>query len=178
MGKVILGLDPATRRFGYCVGDGSRVPIAGAWRLTADAEDLGEMGHEVRGNLNRAIDVYGVGLIVYEAPLMVPKRDNLATLRRLYCLGGFIELVARDRGCECYEVKVGEVKKELAGTGGAKKPDMMAAAEKVGVRLPPGKDAEDAADSFGAWLVGVRLFAKEYAAEWDRRLWSSRGKLL
>ncbi len=70
------------------------------------------------------------------------------------------------------------MKKELAGFGSADKSDMVAAALKVGLQLPPGKAAEDAADGFGAWLVGVRLFCREYAADWDRRLWSSRGRLL
>lgn len=124
------------------------------------------------------IELYRPGALVYEAPILVPNRDNLLKLRKLYNLGGHVEFVCRRRGIECSEVTVDDVKKALAGFSAAGKLDMVAAAEKIGLTLPAGKKREDAADAFGAWLLLLRHHSRPNADRFDRALWGRRGVLL
>ncbi len=174
---MILGLDQGINLTGWCVGDGSAVPTAGAWRFdTIEAEDIGLLCHTYRTNLVQLVDRYGVTHVVFEAPLVDRYRDTVLTLRRRMGIDGVLEGYCYGRGIVCEEEPFGPIKRELGGFAGAKKADMVYAARKLGVQLPATQAAgmEDAADSAGAWLIGVRHYCKAHAARWDQVLYSRR----
>lgn len=175
---VLIGWDTATRRTGWCAGSGGAIPQTGAILLQQYENDLGGMldafDREVIAVANRFQPTH----FIYESPILKPT-DHLLTVRKLYALGGVLELRARRLGILICEEPAKALKKELTGKRHAEKGDMVFVARKVGVRLPETKAAgmEDAADAFAAWLIGVRHYAKAHSGAWDRRLYSSRGAM-
>lgn len=178
---MILGLDLGTSKTGWCSGEGDCVPLAGAILLP---EIGGDYGTHLRCFEQGIRSIWSRGTptaVLYESPIIL-RRDlgRLPWVRGIYGMGTWLEWWCAAHGVPCYEAGLQRIKKELAGFAGAGKDDMVAAALKVGVTLPPSdaKGREDAADAFGAWLLGVRYYAPEHGPEWDRRLFSSRGALL
>ncbi len=135
--------------------------------------------------------------IAYEAPIVPHPRlerdaksgkvtmkvlTTVQTTRKLGFLGVALEAAARtcarlyDREIEVRECQIQAIKNELAGHTRADKAEMIYAARRAGIALPTGNDAMDAADSFGVWLIGVRKWAPEHRAMWDRRLFSATGQ--
>jgi len=177
---MILALDLATIRCGWCVGDGSETPLAGCWIFPHVGDDLGALALDYEDRLLAAIRTYAPSLVVYESPIMVSSRDRLAVVRKLYGLGWGTELACKRLGIECREAGLRRIKKELAGFAGADKADMVFAARKLGVILPATKaqGQEDAADAVGGWMLGLRHANPRMADRWDSKLWSSRGALI
>lgn len=125
-------------------------------------------------------------IIVFEAPLLprakidpdptkggriIQAPVTIATTRKLQGLAGVTEMVAIQRGCLIEEVYGATVKKQLGGSGRAEKPDMMAAAERCGLK----PKVHDEADAFGVWICAVRAYRKEFQRIWDQRLYGPRG---
>lgn len=198
MAVVISAFDLATRLIGVCAGSSAEVPDADAWPMPDFGEDWGKLGHRFRRFFMLHVDRYDPDVVLYEAPILITRQrtdragrpvgrppDKIDKIRRLYGLGFLLETLCeevgetRGRPLPCREADVSVVKKELAGHRWADKDAMVASARKLGVELPATKAAgmEDAADAVGVWLVGVRVFAKSDSTEWDRKLYSSRGKL-
>lgn len=177
---MLLGLDLATIRCGYCVGDGTEAPEADAWLFPYVGDDLGALAMAYEDHLIAIIERFRPTLVVYEAPILVSGRDKLIVIRKLYGLGWETERVCARRGIVCMEAGLRRIKKELAGFSGAEKADMVAAARRAGIALPRTKAAgmEDAADAFGCWLLGLRHADKRISSQWDQKLWSTRGTLL
>lgn len=121
-------------------------------------------------------------IIVFEAPLLPRARIDpdptkggrliqapvsIATTRKLQGLAGVAEMVAVQRGCLVEEVYGATIKKALGGSGRADKPDMMAAAQRCGMK----PKIHDEADAFGVWIVAMRAYARQYQHAWDQRLY-------
>lgn len=189
MGSV-LSLDLATRKTGYCAGDGETTPVAGAWLFDQVGADYGRLGGALWFNLDSmALRFPDLALVVVEAPILT-KKDKLDTVRKLYGISFVVEtwvhLYSKRRVLEggdpllIREAGLKQIKRELAGHAGAEKSEMVAAAEKCGVVLPATNAAgrEDAADAFGGWLMGLRAVNREASGRWDRRLWSTRHGLV
>lgn len=177
---TVLSLDLATRKTGFCIGDGTDTPVAGAWRFAQVGAAYGRLGSALWFNLDSmALRYPDLGLVVVEAPILT-KKDRLDTIRKLYGISFVVETWCELRGVPVREAGLRQIKKELAGRSSAEKADMVAAALKVGVRLPATFDEgrEDAADAFGGWLMGLRATNRALSGEWDRRLWSSRSAAL
>lgn len=184
---MIIGLDLATRLNGWCAGDGASIPSAGAFLLPQVEEDIGRMLCQLDDEIAALIDWHKPTLVIFEAPIL-PSRGRKgnsvmgSTLvrRKLMNLTGHVEFMCTRRGIECREADVQRIKRELAGFASADKRDMVAAAQKVGIELPITKAAgqEDAADAFGAWLLGLRYKDGALSARWDSKLYGSRGALL
>lgn len=185
---MLLAFDLATRLCGWTAGDGRSIPVAGAFKMAQHGEDIGAMLGELDDNLNALFDRFQPTHVCFEAPILPQGRrgdggsvvGSLLVRRKLFNLGGHLEFVCHRRGIACGEEEVRAIKRELAGTTKAQKADMVAAAEKIGVRLPATQAAgrEDAADSVGVWLLGLRRIEPALSAEFDRRLYSSRGLLV
>ncbi len=189
---MILAFDLATRLCGYCLGDGLSIPEAGAFELPQLGEDLGKMLDLFNNYIGLLIDRSHPVAILYEKPLLVINRltdeygnllpgrtDDLLTIRKIYSLGSHLEYVARRRGIECSEVGLQAIKKEVTGNHRAKKAEIVAVAKRIGLQLPiKSKGEEDAADSWGAWLVGLRTYNPAASRRWDRLVHSPRGTLL
>lgn len=175
----LLGIDPGTRRMGWCLGSGEELPTASAWRFDQCGDDLGEMAVLILGELRALVGRARPAAIAYEAPLLRP-HDKLQAIRKTYSLGTLIELVGKEQAVPVYEVNVSAVKRELAGLAYADKNEMVAAAEKLGVGLPIAKadGREDAADALGVWLLLLRAKNPRLSSRFDAALWGHRGALL
>lgn len=124
-------------------------------------------------------------ICVIEAPLLPKARidttpgangrliqapTSIATTRKLQGLAGFAETVCFQRNVLIEEVHLQSVKKALGGSGRADKPDMMAAAERCGLK----PKVHDEADAFGVWICAMRAYARQYQHLWDQRLYGPR----
>ncbi len=111
--------------------------------------------------------------IVYEAPLL-PQATNMATTRKLQSLGVLLETSCRrcllPGRFTVHEANLRTLKRALAGHGHASKESMVYVARRAGIQLPPGAEAQDAADSFAAWLMAVNAFCPDQKPMWDKRL--------
>jgi Holliday junction resolvasome RuvABC endonuclease subunit len=182
---ILTGLDLATRLCGWCTGDGSTIPAANVFKLPQVGADIGWMLDVFDTALNLHIDAYKPEAIVFEAPILVVKgrngsgrTDKLEVIRKIYNVEGHLEFVCRRRGIPCHEVSLRAIKKEVTGNHLADKDAMMVVARRVGINLPPGEGAKDAADAWGAWLLALRHYNKPASGKWDSRIWGRRGGLL
>jgi Holliday junction resolvasome RuvABC endonuclease subunit len=186
---VILTLDTSSRKNGYCAGDGTTIPVASAFILDQHEEDIGAMLEQFDANVSLLFQRFQPTVCVFESPILPsgggkgdkgPVMGSTLTRRKLFNVAGHFEWMCHTRGIPCGEEEARTIKKELAGSRKADKEDMVAAALKCGIVLPPTQAAgmEDAADAFGLWLIGLRKTNRELSARWDRLLYSSRGALL
>ena len=168
---ALLGLDLGINRTGFCVGDGSTVPLASALRYEPVGEHFGALGVPFKRDLIRLIGDHGVERVIYEAPLKL-RHDSMLTLRKIYGMGFLLETACAEIGVPCREEDPKPVKLELTGTRKADKDAMVLAARRAGISLPRTKadGMEDAADAFAVWLVAVRLYAKQHLPLWDQRI--------
>jgi Holliday junction resolvasome RuvABC endonuclease subunit len=187
----LSAFDPGSRLFGWAAGDGQANPTVGAWSYEHVGDDIGHLLDMLDRDLNGHFDEHHTDVCAYESPLLVinskrrdPKTgriysysDKLPKIRRLYNMGGHIEFVCRRRAIPCFEVSLFDMKRELAGMATAKKPEMVAVAEKIGIALPT-VGAEDAADATAAWLLLLRKFSPALSARFDARIWGARGHLV
>jgi hypothetical protein len=161
-------------------------------------EDLGGLLEETHAGVSAVLTRFKPAWVLYESPILPTSggRSVVGTTeqrRAQFAQGAHVEwmcLRIRDRALgllgvsgwavECREANVYDVKQALTGSKGADKDQMVAGALRLGVTLPETKvdGREDAADAVGAWLVGVRHYAKEFAPAWDRRVYSPKGGLL
>lgn len=176
---------------GWCSGDGEHLPICGTWRLTQAGDNYGRMLAELADVLVMHIEQHRPDEVAYESPIIIfnqrykdregqwrRRNDNLATLRKTIPLGPRIEEVCWRKGIPCGETSIESVKKELAGFAKADKAAMVAAAEKLGITLPEGPAAEDAADACGGWLLFLRMRSRHLSAKFDAALWGGRANTL
>jgi len=128
-------------------------------------------------------------ICVFEAPIMprakidpdptkhgriIQAPVSIATTRKLQGLAGVTEMVCVQRNVLCEEVAGATIKKQLGGSGRADKPDMMAAAERCGMK----PKVHDEADAFGIWICAMRAYARTYQHLWDQKLYGRRGGLV
>jgi Holliday junction resolvasome RuvABC endonuclease subunit len=173
--EVLLGLDPGSQRMGWCVGDGTKIPDAGAWRFDQAGDDLGLMLRQLHNCLVPLIRERGVTAVCYEKPILM-RHDTLGRLRKTLNLGGHIEYVCDALAIPCSEVTAQDVKRELGGKAFAGKDAMVAAAQQLGVALPVAKadGREDAADALGVWLLLLRNRSRDLSWQFDQALWGRR----
>lgn len=171
----LLGLDTATHWCGWTCGDGATVPDCGAWELPEAGDDIGLMLDAYDQRLNDILNRRIIGAVAFEAPILTPY-DTVLKIRKLYALGSHTEFVCRKRGLPCHEVDLRQVKKELTGNSEAKKDDMVAVARRLGLCLPTGPGAKDAADSLGVWLVLLREYDRAASSQWDVAIHSRSGR--
>lgn len=180
---MFWGFDTATRVTGWTCGTGAERPTVGVFKYDHVGSRLGQLAKEWRRDLCALEARFGTPkVIAYEAPLLTPG-DKLLTLRKLYGMGMVLEDWAAEEGVRdvhVVEVGNGAIKKRIAGHFRAKKPELVRVVRtKLGITLPEGDAAQDAADSFGAWLSGcIDHYAKHHQPRWDAALYGSRGALL
>lgn len=183
--EVVSAFDIATRLTGWCSGTGETVPECGAFPFDQVGTDLGALGAAFWSALDMHFARRQPTRVVYEAPILItgktgdPARtDKLLPLRKIYGMGLLLETYCLQRGVPCNEVTISAVKKEVTGNRHADKDAMVAVAARCGLQLPTGPAAKDAADAWGAWLIGIRHYNRSVSASWDRRIHSRRGDLL
>lgn len=172
---MIAGFDLATRICGVTIGDGTTMPAVGHWAYGYVGDDLGALLEAFERDLNAITARIGMPThVIYEAPILLPS-DRLLVLRKIYGLGAYLELWCKRHGIVCQEASAKALKKRLTGMHTASKDDMVKMCKRLGVPLPPGDAAKDAADSFAAWLVGLTYHARKHVTAWDQALYSRRG---
>ncbi len=182
---MISAFDIATRLTGWAAVNGSRGPVDTAVEIGPTGDDLGKLLVKFHEYLEIHFARFEPKAVVYEAPILVVKgrhqsgrTDKLLTVRKLYAMGAHLEFFCAMRGVPCHEVSLQEVKNEVTGNNYAKKDAMVAVARKVGLDLPKGPGIEDAADAWGAWLLGLRHYSPEISRRWDKLIWGPKGALL
>lgn len=176
---MLIGWDLGPNLCGWAAGDGSRKPVAGAFKLE-EGEDLGELGVEFRNHVLAVHRRFHATHWIVEAPLVIPRRDKLITLRQQYGLSMLLMTLGVSLGVVRRFVDHEEIKRDWAGDPKADKDDMIRMCDRVGITLPKTKAAgkADAADAVGAWKVGVRLYARQHLARWDQALYRRQGALV
>jgi hypothetical protein len=174
---MLVGFDLSTKRNGWCAGDGSILPTAGAFILK-ERENVGQMGVEFQRHVLAIHERFPATHWVIEESILTP-RDQHWTLLRIYGVAFLLCVLGEKLGVECKFVHWSSVKAEFAGVR-AKKDDMIAMCERLGIALPPTKEAGkgDAADAAGVWKVGVRLFARQHLTRWDQAIYRRQGGLI
>lgn len=184
---MLLGLDLAPRKCGWCAGPGRDIPLAGGFRLTSDLNDLEGLLEETRTYLDVIITRFRPTAVMIESPILPgsqgagPVMGSLAQRRAQMGQNAFVKwLVRYGHDIPVAEIDLWQIKLALTGSKQAEKADMVKAAEKAGIVLPSvlADGREDAADAVGVWLCLLRQQDKTLSADWDRRIFSTRGALL
>ena len=192
---MLLGLDLAPRKCGWCAGDGATIPTAGGWRLESDMEDLDGVMEETRAPLLVLLRRFQPTAVLYESPILPTNRwkgaagpvvGSTSQRRAQFAQGAMVEWTCgqlrREEGWDitCSEMPLWDLKAALTGDKQATKEHMVAMALKLGIVLPAAlvDGREDAADAVGAWLLLLRHHDKDRAAAWDRKIFTPRGALL
>lgn len=174
---MIWGLDLATRCTGVVAGDGSCMPAIGVWKFGYCGDDLGQLLEDYDVELNKLAARFPPTVLIYEAPILLPS-DKLLPVRKIFSMGAYTELWAKRRDARCEEVSSKAIKKAVTGNHVASKDEMVATVRRLGVPLPTGEEAKDAADAWGAWYVGLQHHARAHVTRWDQALYSRRGYAL
>lgn len=115
----LLCLDLATS-VGFSVGTESGVEAHGSHRLPSTGNDIAAFLKAYRAWLTSMIQRHLPHEVVFEMPIL-PATTNIATLRKLYCLAGLTELIAKDLGCRVGEANLMDIRRHFIGTARAPK---------------------------------------------------------
>jgi Holliday junction resolvasome RuvABC endonuclease subunit len=144
---MLLTLDLATR-IGFTLGPvNDRSFKFGTHQLPHTGMELGRSAVAFEVWLTEILE-RGVTDVVFESPVM-PRIANVITLRKLYGLAYHTELVCALRKVTVREANVSAVRKFIAGSGRAKKHDVVAAVRLYGF---------DARDHDEADAIAIRLY--------------------
>lgn len=186
---ILIGLDLASST-GLCFGRPDTTPAVQVIRAPVTHEDLGKWGAFFVRAFTRLLDQLaerlepGEGILLnYESPVLIEKKwdkdkmrmvggNPIVTTRKLQGLGMILETVCEMHPAptDIYECHLSTIKKTLTGSGKAEKSQMVLAARRAGISLPEGREAFDAADSFGAWVLAIQHHAPQYYDYWLRRI--------
>lgn len=134
-------------------------PASGVIRVQS-IQGLGHFLSEFEDRLGALMDAKRPAGLIIEAPIL-PKLCNFETTCKLMSLAGIAQLQAARRGIRWVKlVQPTSVKKSFAGSGKAKKPDMMAACDARGWTYA----THDEADALGVWVHGCELYRQERRA--------------
>lgn len=116
MTHVVLALDPGTEGFGWAVGSAGVKPRFGTYEPIKTKDDLATFLIDARTFLYNAVRTNKVSEVVYEGPV-VNRMNNVYTLRKMFSLGGLIEVECHDAGLPVFEAAPGTVRKHFLGKG-------------------------------------------------------------
>lgn len=178
----ILGLDFATKTgvaFGQAGAPASRIQTE-TWSLpSGGGDDVGAFMHALRQKLDERL-AQGVECVVFESPYIARHKgadnrwhESPDQIRRAYGAAAVCEEVAFSRDVPVFEIVTVTLKKNFAGTGKAKKPDMIVAAQRRGFTVANDHEA----DACGCWLHGVEIQAPQFAALYDPLFANKRARV-
>ncbi|MGP1272761.1 MAG: crossover junction endodeoxyribonuclease RuvC [Phycisphaerales bacterium] len=158
----VLGIDPGTRVTGYGAVEGVPSPRrrpalleAGVIRLVRGRDGtpplsarLSELEHDVSALLDRVRPE----LVCLESLFSNPKHPG--TVITMAHARGVILLAVHRAGCELREVPPAEVKRAVAGSGRAGKPQMQASVQRL-LGLPEPPSPADVADALALAIGGL-----------------------
>ncbi len=141
----LLALDLSSHT-GWAIGPVGERPRYGTLNLPSTGDEIGRFADAFDIWLSDMITMYKPSHCAFESSF-IPPTTTLMTVRKLVGLTVITELVCCRRDVICNEVNNATIKKFWAGTGRAKKPEMIAAARAYG--FPVGDDNQ--ADALGLW---------------------------
>ena len=141
----LLALDLSSNT-GWAIGPVGQRPRYGTLRLPSTGNEIGRFADAFDTWLSDMITMYAPDFCAFESSF-IPPTTTLMTVRKLTGLAWHTEFVCRRRDVTCTEVNNATVKKFWAGTGRAKKPEMIAAARGFGFPV----DDDNQADALGLW---------------------------
>jgi Holliday junction resolvasome RuvABC endonuclease subunit len=124
----IFALDPAALT-GWCYNDGQH-RLYGRVKVTSEADvHPGDRNVRFLDWLTRMLAQHPSDLVAYEeAGFGASNNPHIAAMHAE--LRGLIKIAACDKGIRCVPLNIGTIKKFATGSGHAKKPQMIAAAER------------------------------------------------
>lgn len=166
--RIILGLDPGSRRTGYAIlcdedgGSGARRVCSGTIRLD-ETRPFAERLPDLRASL--------VGLLQQYRPTAASLETCFVnkSARSALVLGhvrGVLLLLCIESGLEVYEYAPAEIKRSVTGSGAASKAQVGAMLRRLIPGTPPG-GAEDEIDAIAAAFC-----------HWSRPAWTRSRPLL
>ena len=178
----ILGLDFATKTgvaYGQAGAPAARIQTE-TWSLPGGGgEDVGAFMHALRTKLEDRL-MRGIECIVFEAPYVAQHRGNDGRMhsapdqiRRAFGAAAICEELAFARGIPVYEIVTVSLKKQFAGNGKAKKPDMIVAAQRRGFTVANDHEA----DACGCFHHGVVSLTPQFAHVYDPLFTRLKGKV-
>lgn len=186
---IFATFDLATQS-AVCYGRADTMPVVEVVRAPGAGDNYAEFGAFYWRFFNRILDKLAALLepdefilVGFEAPILPrPKWDdkqqkmvmmtNLATTRKLGSLGVMLEAACELHSAhiETRECNVKSAKVQLTGRGDASKLEMVYAARRAGIILPPGDEAKDGADAFAVFVQAVRYWAPQHYEAWLKRI--------
>lgn len=115
MTSKMLALDLGSQWIGWARGSPGQDPAFGTHRMPeVEQGDIATLMVDLRSLLHRL--GHGVELVSYEAPVVV-RGNNPFTMRKVFALGGLVELFCHDQKVECVEAGIGSIRKHFLGKG-------------------------------------------------------------
>jgi Holliday junction resolvasome RuvABC endonuclease subunit len=166
---IIAAFDIATAT-GWCVGDVTRpdLPQLGMCVMPNTHEDIGPYLDFWDRWLGMQLEHWQVDRVIFEAPYIDAKRINATTTRKLMSLCSHLELLCHRAGLPVEEVMANTARASI-GSGRFKKPDVMAAAKRCGLKPA----CYDESDAWAVWVCALKEHAPAMQPHWDGLL--SRG---
>lgn len=158
--KRILAIDCGTTS-GAAFDNSEGRPVFVTWygnRWSAPGE-FGARLHEFDVWVSDLITLNKPDAIAFEAPLVAVGgnvKTNHDTVRFLYGLAAEVERIAYANSIASFEVNVGTVKKQFAGSGRAQKSDVMFRARQLGWEVKN----EHEADAAALWFFAKSMLVK------------------
>lgn len=125
----ILALDLSTVTGWAYRSSPAAAPVYGRFELPRKRgkkdHNTGEYLAAFRSHLRRLVEEYQPADVVFEAPIIVerkdrfgrPVRQSVQSLRKLYSLAGLTEMFCADAGIRCAEAKMQRARKHFVGHG-------------------------------------------------------------
>ncbi len=113
---TILAIDPGTEGFGWAVGAAHLRPKWGTYEPVKTRDDLATFLVDTRTFLYSLFQRYRVTEVVYESPVL-NRFNNVYTIRKMFALGGLIEVECHDAGLGVFEAAPGTVRRHFLGKG-------------------------------------------------------------
>lgn len=187
---MIIGWDLATKLNGWCAGNGSCPPQAGAFELHR-REVPAELGVDFKLHVLQIHERFPADFWAVEEPFMT-KIDQVWKVQRLMGLWFLLHTLAGSLGIECRSVDQDVVKREWGGKAGKlpgetaeqrrRRHKLLAVemAEGMGILLPAteSRGRFDAADASGVWKWGLRAAGNPNWRRWDMVVHGHRGALI
>lgn len=158
--RPLLSLDLSSNT-GFAVGPPDGDPRFGSVRFPTG--DLGLTLLKFSEWLEALIAVEHPAAVAFEAPILTSGKTGLQTARMLYSLAGVTELICKRAAVRCYEVNLMTARRFFAGSGAAKKDDVIAAARRHGWMVR----TDDEADACGVWAYAVHTLAPKHAGRFS-----------
>ncbi len=160
---IVAAFDIATAT-GWCVGDITTpdLPALGMCVMPQTHEDIGPFLDYWDRWLAMQIEHWKVDRVIFEAPFIDAKRINSTTSRKLMSLCSHLELVCHRREIPIEEVAISTARVAV-GSGRFKKPDVMAAARRCGMRPA----SFDESDAWAVWLSCLKEHSPAMQPHWD-----------